>query len=166
VGEFAVVDATEPDATLKRSFEALQLKTKSHIEAWGLGDTERWDVDFDQGLLWFSSPGLLVTTRVQVIGTYNGEDGSWMWGWDHPSVPADLARDASLVRAFGERQGLSRYVAAEISCTEDEAWQFTALACHFADAAGAYRGPAGGEMSVFMTFHDVRIERPGDARSS
>lgn len=130
------------------------------MDAWGLGHTERWDVDLDQGVLWFSSPGLLVTTRVQLVGTYNGEDGSWIWGWNYPSVPLDLGRDAGLVRAFGERHGLARYTTTEIRCTEEEAWQFTALACHLAEGSGAYRGPSG-EVGIFITFHDVRIEHPG-----
>ena len=156
----------ELEATLQRSREYLELKTRAHVETWGLGSTGRWDIDFDQGVLWFSDTGLLVTTRVQVIGTYDGEDGSWMWAWDHPSVEPELAHDARRVHEFGERHGLSRYTTTRINCTEDEAWQFTALACHFAEASGAYRGPAGGETSVFLTFHDVRIEYPDGAQAS
>lgn len=74
---------------------------------------------------------------VQVIGTYDALDGSWMWGWEHPSVDDSLAGHARLVRDFGERYGLSRYTTPRIACTEDEAWTFTALACHLANAAGA-----------------------------
>lgn len=151
-------DDEQLEAILARSFEQLQLKTQSHVDAWGLGSTERWDVDFDQGLLLFSSPGLSVTSRVQVIGTHNPEDGSWIWGWEHPAVEPLLARDAVLVKAFGERYELSRYTTAEIRCTEDEAWQFTALACHLAEASGAYRGPTD-TVDVFMTFHDITIEQ-------
>jgi hypothetical protein len=146
----------EVEATLRRSMEYLKLKTASHVEAWGLGEIERWDADIDEGLIKFSSPGLLVTAPVQVVGTYNSEDSTWMWGWDHPSVPEALARDALLVRDFGERHGLSRYTTPMIRCIEDEAWQFTALACHLAEASGAYRGPSG-TTYVFTTFHDVTI---------
>lgn len=149
------------EATLKRSMEHLQLKTISNMDAWGLGDTERWDVDLDDGLISFSSPGLLVTAPVQVVGTYFSEDSSWMWGWDHPSVPDALARDAWLVREFGELHGLARYQTSKIRCTEDEAWQFTALACHLAQASGAYRGPSSDTQSIFMTFGDVTIRKGG-----
>jgi len=146
------------EATLKRSMEYLRLKTQSHVDTWDLGATERWDADLDEGVISFSGGGRLVTAPVQVIGTYNTEDGSWLWGWDHPSVPSALARDALLVRKFGERHGLSRYATRTIRCTEDEAWQFTALACHLAEASGAYRGPSGPAL-VFMTFHEVTIHR-------
>lgn len=158
-------EAMDVEATLARSMEHLRLKTQSHIEAWGFGSTERWDADLEDGVLSFSSPGLLVVAPLQVIGTYDTEDGSWLWGWDHPSVDEPLARDACLVRDFGERHGLFRYSQRMIHCTEDEAWQFTALACHLAEASGAYRGPSG-TTYAFMTFHQPTIRgalapRPG-----
>lgn len=146
----------EPEATLERSMERLQLKTQSHIDAWGFDSIERWAADLDEGSISFIGSGQLVVAAVQVIGTYNTEDGSWLWGWDHPSVPEDLARDAELARDFGERHGLSRYTNRKINCTEQEAWQFTALACDLAEASGAYRGPAGTAF-VFMTFHNPVI---------
>ena len=151
----------EPEATLRRSLEYLRLKTSHHMEAWDFGKSERWDIDLDTGVLTFSGPGLLVTTRFQVIGTFDEGDGYWIWGWGHPQVAAFLAHDALRVRDFGERHGLARYVTREIRCTEDEAWQFTALGCQLAEASGAYRGPAGAT-ALFMTFGDVTIhEIPG-----
>lgn len=149
----------EPAATFARAMTDLELKTRSNMEAWGLGSTERWDADLDKGLIVFSSPGLVVTAPVQVIGTYNPGDRTWLWGWDHPSVAAHLARDARLARDFGERYGLEDYTARKVRCTEEQAWQFTAVACHLAEAAGAYRGPTD-TARAFMTFHEVTIERP------
>lgn len=144
------------DATLSRSMEELRLKTASHMDAWGLGATDRWDIDLEDGVIWFTNPGLLVIAPVQVIGTYNLQDGTWLWAWDHPSVDPPLARDSGLVHAFGEHHGLSRYTTSKIRCTEDEAWEFTALACHLAGASGAYRGPSE-TAHVYVTFHDVTI---------
>jgi hypothetical protein len=154
----------EPEATLRRSMEYLRLKTSHLIDAWSFGKTERWDADLDTGVLKFSSPGLLVTAPLQVIGTFNYDDSSWMWGWDHPSVLEPFGRDALRVREFGERYGLARYVTQPIRCTEDEAWQFTALACHLAGSSGAYRGPFG-SAAMFMTFGDVTIQEMPENRS-
>src|SRR4051812_8313281 len=67
----------EAEATLRRSMEYLRLKTSHLIDAWGFGKTERWDADLDTGVLKFSSPGLLVTAPLQVIGTFNYDDSSW-----------------------------------------------------------------------------------------
>lgn len=149
-------EAMDIEAILARSAEHLRLKTQSHIDTWGLGSTRRWDADMEDGVLSFTSPGLLVVASLQVIGTYDTTDGSWLWGWDHSSVDDALARDSRLVRAFGERHGLFRYTSREIQCTEDEAWQFTALACHLSEASGAFRG-ADGTTAVFMTFDNVKI---------
>jgi hypothetical protein len=150
----------EAEATLKRSRLELELKTVSHTEAWGLGSTERWDADLDEGIITFSSPGLIVTASVQVIGAFNSANDTWLWGWDHPSVIQPLAQDAHLARRFGERYGLQEYASAHLHCPQDKAWEFTAVACHLAQASGAYRGPSG-ETFVFMTFHDVTIRKEG-----
>ncbi|WP_337187298.1 DUF6882 domain-containing protein [Phenylobacterium sp.] len=147
----------EPEATLARSMAALQEKTRSNM-AWGLGSTERWNVSLESGLITFSGDGRIVSAAVQVIGTYSSEDGTWLWGWDHPSVLPELARDAELARRFGEEHGLSDYTRRKVECDEQAAWQFTAVACHLAGATGAYRGPSGSTY-VFMTFGPVTIGR-------
>lgn len=149
-------EMADVETVLARSMEHLRLKTQSHADAWGLDRIERWDADLEDGVLSFSGPGLLVVAPLQVVGTYSTDDGSWLWGWDHPSVPEFLARDAERVRAFGEHHGLSRYANRKIQCTEEDAWQFTALACHLAEASGAYRGNSDSTL-VFMTFGQPTI---------
>jgi hypothetical protein len=145
------------EAILRRSMDELRLKTASHVEAWGLGNTARFEVDRDDGVISFTNPGLLVVAPVQVIGSYNSQEGAWLWGWQHPELPEVLARDAKLAREFGEKHGPNRYTTPFINSTEDEAWEFTALACHLARASGAYRAPVGDVLFSFMTFHDVKI---------
>ena len=97
---------------------------------------------------------------MQVIGTLNTADGTWLWGWDHPSVRAELAVDVGLVRDFGERYGLTELTTRKIVATEADGWRFTALALHLAEAQGGYRGPTG-PTRVFMTFGNVSIRGDG-----
>ena len=47
--------------------------------------------------------------------------------------------------------------------SEDEAWEFTALACQLCRAQGAYRGPAGTAL-VYMTFGEVTLSKPKGKR--
>src|SRR6185503_18904964 len=111
----------EPHATLARSWDEMLTKTQANTEAWGLGTTDRWDADLDLGVIRFSnSGGLSATADVQVVGTYNLEDETWLWGWDHPSVSPPLARAALLARAFGEKHGLAQYTTRLIHCSQDE----------------------------------------------
>lgn len=96
-----------------------------------------------------------------MIGTRSLADGTFLWGWDHPSVPAPLRGHARLVKAFGEVQGLNMLTTRKIVASEDEAWELTALATHLAAANGAYRARTGkgGKTEVFMTFGEIAITK-------
>ena len=146
----------EPRLTLERSMNELRLKTEAHVGTWGL-DEASWSVDFDAGIIEFrNKKGLKITAPVQTVGTYNTEDGTWLWGWDHPSIPESEAVNARLARDFGAKYGLEAYTTRKIECGEDLAWEFAAVACYLGGAQGAYRGPSGATM-VYMTFGTVTI---------
>jgi len=152
-------DTGEPEATILRSLEEIQAKQQANMLAWRLGRTKRWDADLDIGQIKFSDPdGYQVVAPLQVIGSYNPEYGTWLWGWDHPSVDEPFAQAARAARRFGVQYGLARYTERLVHCSEDDAWEFTAVALHLWGGAGAYRGP-GEESYVFMTFGDVTIRR-------
>lgn len=143
---------------LDRSMEELRAKTQAHVEGWGLGKCDRWDLDQEDGRLVFTSPTLTATAPAQIIGTYSTQSGTFLWGWDHPSVEPALQKDAKKVRKFGEENGLELLTTQKVECTEDEAWEFTALACLLCGSQGAYRGPAGPAL-VFMTFGKVTLSQ-------
>ena len=92
---------------------------------------------------------------MQIIGTYNNQDGTWLWGWEHPSVAPSLQQHAREVRAYGERHSVPRLTTQKMQCPTDEAWELTALACKLARAQGAYRAPTGDTL-VFLTFGDLQ----------
>lgn len=115
-----------------------------------------WSVDLEAGTIKFTSATKVVSAPVQVIGTYNSQDGTFLWGWDHPSVPEARGADARLAREFGKLHKLPLFTTRKIECTEDQAWSFTAVALYLSGAQGAYRGPAGTAL-VFMTFGEMTI---------
>jgi hypothetical protein len=142
---------------LDRSLEELRLKTAAHDRVWHLGDAN-WAVDQDLGSITFSLPEMTATAPVQIIGTLNGNDETWLWGWDHPSVQPALRHHAQIVFDYGKKHGISDLITRMIPCTSDRAWEFVALACHLAGAQGAYRGPSGSAF-VFMTFGEVQLKK-------
>jgi hypothetical protein len=143
---------------LEQSMEELRLKTVAHESGWCL-DKANWAVDQDAGTITFTLPeGVIATCPVQVIGTYNTEDSTWLWGWDHPSVVTPLQEHARTVKAYGQQHGIERLTTQKLSCTEEDAWQFAALACKLCEAQGAYRGPSG-PTRVFMTFGTVSLSK-------
>jgi hypothetical protein len=143
-------------ALVERSLEELRLKTEAHARAWGLGTTDRWDLDQEDGRLIFTSKEVTAAAPAQIIGTYSTQSGTWLWAWDHPSVLPPLQEHARRVWEYGEQHGIAALTTRKLECTETEAWEFTALACHLCDAQGAYRGPAGPAL-VFMTFGEVTL---------
>ncbi len=154
------VRMAEPkELVLARAMPHLQAITQANVEIWGQ-DGASWTVDLDRGVIEFTNQkGMLISAPVQVIGTYDTRDGSFMWGWDHPSVPSESAVAANAVKRFATRHALKNTSDVLVNISEQEAWEFTALAAYLTDAQGAYRGPAGTTL-VFMTFGKVRISKP------
>jgi hypothetical protein len=142
---------------LAQSMAELRLKTEGHDGTWHLGEAD-WSVDQDMGQIVFTARGITATCPVQIIGTYNTTDGTWLWGWDHPSVEPALQEDARRVRKYGERNRIAKLTTQKLCCSEDNAWEFTAMACKLGNRQGGYRGPAG-ETLVFMTFGDVTLSK-------
>lgn len=115
-----------------------------------------WSVDLDKGAIEFAAASYIASAPVQVIGTYNSRDGTFLWGWDHPSIPESRRNDAKLARQFGELHGLSQYTTRKVTCTEAEAWQFAAVASYLSGATGTYRGKSGTTL-IYMTFGPVTV---------
>jgi Family of unknown function (DUF6882) len=149
-------------ALIDRSMEELRLKTAAHDSGWGLGAAD-WAVDQDTGLITFTGKTMVATAPAQIIATYNTQDGTWLWGWDHPSVADNMAEHARQVYEYGKQHGIADLTTRKLKCSQDDAWEFTALACHLCGAQGAYRGPAGTAL-VFMTFGKVTLSQPKGKR--
>lgn len=154
------VDTTEAGdnevAFLSQALARLQAQTADHENTWGLGHEAQWNLDLNCGRLRFTfEDGRVMEAGVQVVGTYNTQDGTFLWGWDHPSVPEPLRRAAERVRDYGKDRGIERFTTRQIACTEAEAWEFTAAAAQLDEAAGAYRGNANGTW-VYMVFDEPK----------
>lgn len=57
--------------------EGLRIQTGSHDRMWGLGTIDRWGADLTTGALTFTSPEVVVTTQLQVVGTHDTNAGSF-----------------------------------------------------------------------------------------
>jgi hypothetical protein len=154
--------STEFQQLLDDSMDELQLKTEAHLNVWGFGSFERWDVDQDTGELIFSNAdGTKAVAPMQIIGTYNTTDGTWLWAWDNPSVVDSLKSHALKVRDYGEQHNIAALTERKWVGSEEDAWAMAALATKLCEAQGAYRGPAGSTY-VFMTFGQVKLSKSND----
>ncbi|MCP5072108.1 MAG: hypothetical protein GY947_02280 [Rhodobacteraceae bacterium] len=93
-----------------------------------------------------------VTATVQVAGTYSA-DGSYMWGWGHPSIPEPLQAAAWAVQQFGERQEieemLSRGGVTDPKLLDD----YLAIAAYISNADGVFVGDHGGGGKVCVCYY-------------
>ena len=155
--------ATRPvnvDDFIEQSVEGLKEMTRLHTADWKIGDTQRFDVDMDAGrITWTFADGAVATAPIQMVGTFNPKDTTFLWAWDHPSIPQPLRKDAALVKAYGEKHKVARLTARKIECDAEASWEFAALAARLGGAHGAYSGEANGPRA-FVTFGQVTVESP------
>jgi hypothetical protein len=153
-----MISAPDFSKLVDSSMEELRLKTTA-AQGWGLGKFARWGLNMDDGVLVFSNPdGYTASGPAQIIGSFDSLDNTWLWGWDNPSVPDALKKDALKVKAYGEQNGITKLTTAKWTATESNAWEMVALATKLCGSQGAYRGPAGTTF-VFITFGTVQIEK-------
>lgn len=140
------------DQWLVTAMAWLDQQTAKHRLAWGLGSETQWHLDMDTGRLrWTFADGRMMQASVQVVGTYDTRDKRFTWGWDHPSVPKPLQRAAQQVRTLG----FDRWITRVVNCSQEEAWQFAAVAAQHDGAAGAYRGDTNGTW-MYLSFDEPR----------
>lgn len=157
------LDLLSFDQLVERAMAELELKVEAAINLFHL-DECRWDVDQTKGEIVFSreANGAIIDARapVQIIGSFNPEDASWLWSWANPSILEPLTAHARELRDFGEARNIAMLQSRKLSCKESDCWPLAALACMINQAEGVYRGPTGGPF-VFMTFGRVQLSKRG-----
>lgn len=151
-------ETPEFQAFLEASLEGLRVQTGAHQGTWHLGEEERWDLSQDGGELVFTFPDTTARAAAQIIGSFDGRAGTWLWAWANPSISASLARDSTRVREYGLEHRIRRLTEPTWPAEEMDGWRMAALANRLCRSNGVYRGPAGAAF-VFFTFGEVRLER-------
>jgi hypothetical protein len=132
--------------------------TAVHDQTWGLGDAD-WNIDQEQGTIIFDSPkGIRASAAVQIIGTFNAQDGTWLWGWANASVDRRLVAHALRMREYGDQNGIEALTRPKLKCDEKRCWELTAATVLVCEAQGAYRGPADATY-VFTTFGEPSLTK-------
>ena len=144
------------EALIADSFKGLQEVTEEHRKRWKLGQEKSWKVDETKGVISFTfANNVVVSAPAQVIGTYHVTGKTFSWGWKHPHVTPNLQHHANLVREFGVEYGSEELTTQQVPCTEQRAWEYTALAVLLAEAGGAYCLQTSPDTFVFLTFGEV-----------
>jgi hypothetical protein len=101
-------------------FSEIFLRTTRHHAGWAAqqlqGFTEflpggDWNADLDA--CWFQQAGR--TLRVGMLGTYDVNDHSWLWGWANPGfADKPVSGAAGALREYGQRYGVPEFTAARL----------------------------------------------------
>lgn len=146
------------DAFIAASANEAQIANMLHNSTWRLGEEKSWHLDQNSGQLLLSfADGTFALAPAQIIGTFHHQDASFMWGWHHPSVLPALKRNASKVKEFGKEQKAKELTKGSVICSEQRAWELTALAMRLNQAKGAYRVEVKPGVSMFLNFGEVQI---------
>jgi hypothetical protein len=139
------------------SMKKLLFQTEIHDKTWGISRAAKSNLDQDTGTItWTFADGQIVEAPVQVIGTYNRTDNSFLWSWANPSVVSALHINALLARSYGEKHGVKDLASPLAHVSEEQAWEFAAIANHLSKSSGAYRAGAGGPI-VYVTFGKINL---------
>jgi hypothetical protein len=111
------------------AFHDLERLNEHLMQKFGIGEWQRWDYDLQSGTLTFSNDSVpKVISNVQIAGSTSNKSGTWMWGWANQHLPAQVTREISRVREFGERESISQLTDATFSADEELGWQMAAVA--------------------------------------
>jgi hypothetical protein len=125
------------------------------------GDYSDFDLDLEQGLIQFRNKQRVgVVARMEVLGTYAPDDGTWLWAWSNPKL-AQLSQGAAKVR--DEHDAIPELCEPTFKCTETKAWSVAAAAAFEMQAQTCYRLP--GEIQTFVALFEVTELDPDDPRA-
>lgn len=139
--------------------EQLQARQAEHRKAWGLGQESGWEASLERGTIGFLfADGRKVSAPIQVIGTHDPSDNSFVWSWANKTIPAALTDHAKQLKAFGEHNGIKSFTQPiQQPVDEDQAWIFVTVAHRLAQANGVYR-IRHGKVWYYLTFGATSVE--------
>ncbi|MFV0523194.1 MAG: DUF6882 domain-containing protein [Acidimicrobiales bacterium] len=131
-----------------------------HEQAWGMSRATDFEGDLNEGWIRWTLPDLVAEATMQLLGTWNPADETFLWGWDHPSAPPGSAVAAGAVKTFADKHGISELQTAKTTVAFDDGWPLAAIAVLLGDLQGIYRFEASpGGPWAYVGFDRVRLSR-------
>jgi len=136
------------------SIDGMRIQQGSYNRVFDLEENfERWSVDQTKGMLvWHMKDGGSVSAPLQIVGTYNPHDKTFLWAWTNPSVQKGLIKHALTAKAFGAKHGIKELTDAKlVGYSVEKAEALGAVVNRICNGAGVYVGNTGGGPFVIMT---------------
>lgn len=148
---------TTYDELVARAFAHTQALMEVQAGLIGIARATTWDVDLQEGTITWTLPDRIVRAPGQLIATWNAQDETFLWGWDHPSAPPGSAIAAAKVKAHADAHGITQLQTAKAGCSFEEGWQLASIAVLAGDLQGVYRGQASDTAWAYIGFGNVSM---------
>jgi hypothetical protein len=103
-----------------------------------------------------------VLADVQLVGSVNTENRSWLWSWANPDVDPALCKDILEVHMLGESRGIEQLTTPFWEGDAVDGWEMTSIAAYVLQAAGAYRAPTPQGFTYLVLTSLKRIPEVGE----
>lgn len=154
----APVLPTEYDALAEMAQNHTLLQQEFHMGTWGLGEGDRWNIDLETQKIWWTFEDKIVEADLEVLGTWSGRDNSFLWGWDHPSVPQSMRNATIKTKAYADEHDIDELKDSMTNCDFEDCWEIASIAGLIGDLDGIYRGEAGGSTWIYMGFNNITLK--------
>jgi hypothetical protein len=118
------------------SESALALTAAAALKAF-----KRFDIDMQKGTITFSAEGATKVYAFELLGSWVGETGRFLWGWANESAPQALSRRVDSLRARSTDAGLRMFTEGSFSCPGPTAERLCGHAAVQIGASGLYKAP-------------------------
>ena len=108
-----------------------------------------------------ATPRVLAT--VQIVGSVDVENRTWLWAWANPDVDAHLCADIHEVRMLGDAQRIEQLTTPFWDGDAVDGWEMTSISAYVLQAEGAYRA-ASSRGFVYMVMRSVERLPSGTAQ--
>jgi hypothetical protein len=116
-----------------------------------LNEDEGWTADIDRGVLTIGR----FSFHAEVVGTASEEDGSFLWSWEHPSIPPARASLARRVRERGEALRIPELIEAEVRLDDLGPLEAAVVALGLSEADAWWFGDTDAAAVVFLIQDDA-----------
>src|SRR5918999_4746739 len=91
-----------------------------------------------------------ILANVQVVGSVDTADRTWLWSWANPEVDAFLYRDILEVQMLGRERGIEQLTTPFWDGDAVDGWEVTSICAYVLQAAGAYRAASPRGFTYFV----------------
>ena len=156
LAEFVNRKADQGAKSIPASFRKLAREAKAYVaeikEKNPVAEPSGFELDMETGDLVLKFEDAAPMTLVaQVAGTFS-DDGSFMWGWGHPSVPQPMQQAAWAAQRYGDRQQIEELLTRGGKATRKQVREYLAIAAYLAHADGVLIADHGGGGSVCLVW--------------